>query len=189
MRKCMELSEMARLYTFHGTTGWQMLCFKEYRLMPAIGDQIMAIGRAYHSVRAELNQSTVNGSKLSMQPGWTPEEQLAFYVKLHERYWERIQTRVKELMDPTLIFSKKAQVDFVANTLTQDMEELLARGFIHYEDCNWEGEDDEYSRIMWHPTTDLTWPKLFSSKSMAEANLVKWGIPGTIIQKLYNVRR
>jgi hypothetical protein len=155
-----------RLFTFRSTVGWQQLAFIKYHKNdPNAGDRVICVGRAIHSLYVANTVFNGTGGRLSTG-GITTEEQLELYEYVVRRWWEAIE-------------KKSHKVKGIHNTITEDLKELLARGFVHYEDIVWEEEDESF--IIKHIGTHLTYPKEFLSKNYAQEFLDKYGVYGCTI--------
>lgn len=162
-------SGIRRVMTFRCTTGWQQLAFIKYhKTNPNLADKIICVGRVIHASYVASTVINGTGGRLSIG-GISSEEHLELLEYVVKRWWEAIEKKAKKL--------KKVMY----NTLTEDLKELLARGFVHYEDIVWENEDEVY--IVKHPATLLTYPKEFYSKISAQEFLDKFGIYGCTIIK------
>lgn len=101
--------------------------------------------------------------------GLTGKEQADLFEKITRKWWKFIVAR-----------QAKAKL-LTGNTLTEDIRELLARGFVHYEDIGWEEEEPVWT--IQHLATKLTYPKEFLSQASAQEFFDKFGIPGCTIIK------
>lgn len=158
LRECAKTAQWHRLHTFHSSTGWQQSVYLMYRdKNPNYGDKLLCIGRAI----AKLNGA-----------GWIIghhgfDEEVEVIKKMKWCFWHKIK-RFSER------YGHKYH-ELVTNT--QDIQELLARGFIYVED--YKGEPAEY----WLENPyGLIWPKGFSTKASAIKIAKRFGISATIKQ-------
>jgi hypothetical protein len=170
--ECAKQSRVQTLYTCHATTGWQMEVYVRYhQANPNYGDKILAIGRglhmAYITEAAQIMFGT--GGRLGVK-GWASQDTVDFFEKLYDKYWEQaIIPKAWEMNED----------DLLHNTFTEDLKELLARGFIHIHDSP---DMDEGDFFIYHNRANLIWPKGLSSKTYALELVYKWGVTGCTIK-------
>ena len=177
LAECVKQCEVCTLMTFHSTTGWQQKVFLEYwKTYPAMGDRLLAIGRGLHNTYLANKELYWESGRMG-NSGLDVETHLELIKYLYLRYWKRIEKKHDKWVDIPKLARKMSH-----NTLTQDMQELLARGFIHYEDTD-QSLPEEPFWIIIHESTKLTWPKRLSSLKYAEQILERFGVVGCTIKK------
>jgi hypothetical protein len=176
IKGCALQSPVHQLYTFRATVGWQQEVFIRYhKTNPNYGDQLLAIGRALHEMYIATKELNGTLGRTSVG-GLNAQEHVDFFEKLHTKFWERILGKAAWIME------NRDGAEMYYNTITENLKELLARGFIYYGDFELEGDGSDW--IVREPTTQLTYPKLFSSKTYAQEFLDKWGIPTCYLLKI-----
>jgi hypothetical protein len=169
LRNCVKRFEVHKLYTYRATTGGQQRIFELYgKTNPNFGDALLCIERALHEMYIATEILYGTGGRLS-KGGMDEEELVDLYEKLHKRFWDTI-IRWHE----TAVGSKR-KLEY--NSTTDDIRELLARGWVHQDDLT-PGEGGLY---VIHKPTNLCSPYVICSVEEANDIASKFGVPTTTI--------
>lgn len=147
------------------------MVFEHYaHVNPNYGDQILAIGRALTNTYLASNILYGSGGSRMHIGGMTPEEQWTLFIKLHLRFWKTLEK---------LIAKKPKKCE--TNTYTQDMEELLKRGFVYTS----EGPTEEGNYMVYHQVLNMEYAKSFTTEGEAAKFIETHGILGCYYKKIH----
>lgn len=162
LRECARNWHNNLLWVSFATTGWQAELFKRYgRSNPNKGSKILTIGRVLWTDILPYH---------SQYPFVDAVEMLNFFEKLHTRYGERIEEKVE-------VFLGKEPTPLVFPTSTDQIQELLKRGFISRYDIF---EFDLKEWVVWMPQFKLLWPQSFKTREECDDIRSRYGLMGTI---------
>jgi hypothetical protein len=101
--------------------------------------------------------------------GLDAEEHVDLYEKLYQRFWGTVEKWYETAVE------KEKPLEF--NTTTQDMWELLKRGWVHTDDYT-----GGYGFRIRHGATGLCYPTPLETNEEAEEVRSKFGVPTTTIE-------